>query len=155
MIVIYAYIRDTWLLRKCYDELTTLLLLFMVLMFEWVLKFRIWVLTVIIGTYVYGILVIDGYLCPVCGMITRLPQSTQPSLTLSSTFRQLNGSSFASSVCCLPCNTIFLTDDNTGSRSVHCLICVADTGEPFSVSMSRTVSPGRGMSDGISESGSL
>ena len=35
----------------------------MVLMFEWVLKFRIWVLTVIIGTYVYGILVIDGYLC--------------------------------------------------------------------------------------------
>ena len=36
---------------------------FMVIMFEWVLKFRIWVLTVIIGTYVYGILVIDGYLC--------------------------------------------------------------------------------------------
>ena len=35
----------------------------MVLMFEWVLKFRIWVLTVILGTYVYGILVIDGYLC--------------------------------------------------------------------------------------------
>ena len=35
----------------------------MVLMFEWVLKFRIWVLTVMIGTYVYGILVIDGYLC--------------------------------------------------------------------------------------------
>ena len=30
----------------------------MVLMFEWVLKFRIWVLTVMIGTYVYGILVI-------------------------------------------------------------------------------------------------
>ena len=35
----------------------------MVLMFEWILKFRIWVLIVIIGTYVYGILVIDGYLC--------------------------------------------------------------------------------------------
>ena len=49
-----------WLLRKCYDELMTSL---MVLMFEWVIKFRIWVLTVIIGTYVYGILVIDGYLC--------------------------------------------------------------------------------------------
>ena len=39
------------------------MLLFIVLMFEWVLKFRIWVLAVIIGTYVYGILVIDGYLC--------------------------------------------------------------------------------------------
>ena len=55
--------------HKCYEELITLLLLFMVLafewvlMFEWVLKFRIWVLAVVIGTYVYGILVIDGYLC--------------------------------------------------------------------------------------------
>ena len=35
----------------------------MVLMFEWVLKFRMSVLIVIIGTYVYGILVISGYLC--------------------------------------------------------------------------------------------
>ena len=52
-----------WLLYKCYEELSTLLILFMVLMFEWVLKFRMWVLTVIIGTCVYGILVIDGYLC--------------------------------------------------------------------------------------------
>ena len=51
------------LLHKCYDKLITLLILFMVLKVEWVLKFRIWVLTVIIGTYVYGILVIDGYLC--------------------------------------------------------------------------------------------
>ena len=33
------------------------------LIFEWVLKLRIWVLIVIIGTYVHGILVIDGYLC--------------------------------------------------------------------------------------------
>ena len=44
-----------------YDKLITLLL-FMVLMFEWVLKFRIWVLTVMIGTRIYWILVIDGYL---------------------------------------------------------------------------------------------
>ena len=61
--MIYAYIRDTWLLRKCYDELITILLLFTVLIFEWVLKFRIWVLTVMIGTCIYGKLVIDGYLC--------------------------------------------------------------------------------------------
>ena len=59
--MIYAYMRDAWLFRKCYDELITLV--FMVLMFEWVSKFRVWVLTVIIGTYVYGILVTDGYLC--------------------------------------------------------------------------------------------
>ena len=32
-------------------------------MLEWVLKFRVWVLTVMIGTCIYGILVIDGYLC--------------------------------------------------------------------------------------------
>ena len=69
-IVIFTYICDTWLLHKCYDELITILLLFMVLIFEWVLKFRIWMLTVIIGTYVYGILVIDGYLCSrVYGML--------------------------------------------------------------------------------------
>ena len=32
------------------------------LIFEWVLKFRIWVLTVMISTCIYGVLVFDGYL---------------------------------------------------------------------------------------------
>ena len=34
-----------------------------VLIFEWILKFRIWVLTVMIGTCVYGVLVIYEYVC--------------------------------------------------------------------------------------------
>ena len=49
-------------MTKLTSKLLITLLLFMVLMFEWVLGFRMWVLTVIIGTCIYGILVIDGYL---------------------------------------------------------------------------------------------
>ena len=50
-------------MANCYDKLITLLI-FIVFMFEWVLKFRIWVLTVMIGTCIYGLLVIDGTYAP-------------------------------------------------------------------------------------------
>ena len=33
-----------------------------VLSFGWVQKFRMWVLTVLMGTWIYGVLVTDGYL---------------------------------------------------------------------------------------------
>ena len=52
----------------------------MVLMFEWVLKFRIWVLTVIIGTYVYGILVIDGWVLMLPSLRYVNMQLTRPDL---------------------------------------------------------------------------
>lgn len=80
---------------------------------------------------------------PAAGTTIRFPHNRQPSSILSSFFQWINGliSSLLWQRFGQPCNTMLHTLDRNGSPLVHVLIWAAVTGEFWSASIRKMVSP--------------
>ena len=87
------------------------------------------------------------------GITTRLPRRMQPSCILSSSLILQNGRNELSTLDGHPCKTNWRTRDSTGSLPIKLLISLSFTGADRKDSNNNRVSPGRGISSGLTGKG--